>query len=69
MSSGSQSKLIKQTKEIRLKWEATRDAWRDRKASEFDQDYMASLAEEAARAAAVIEEVDKVLRKIRKDCE
>jgi len=61
--------LIQAMKELNMKWEQTKDFWRDQKCRQFEVDYLSGLAQHVARASAAIEEVDAVLSKVRSDCE
>jgi hypothetical protein len=61
--------LAGRTKDLAEKWQHTKDSWRDAKSQEFEQSYIQPLIDGVSSAASVIEELDKVLRKIRKDCE
>jgi len=54
------SKINKMTKEITAKWGDVRTRWKDVKGG---------LADRVSATATVIEEIDRVLTKIRKDCE
>jgi len=63
------SKINKMTKEITAKWGDVRTRWKDVKGDEFDKNYMEGLADRVSATATVIEEIDRVLTKIRKDCE
>jgi len=56
-------------KVLKAEWEQTTESWRDTKADEFAQTYLEELPHRAARTAAVIEELDTILRKVRLDCE
>ena len=57
------------TKEIMLKWRDTREHWDDAKATEFERKYMDELQASVDTAVIVIEKLDKLLAKIKKDCE
>lgn len=57
------------TKELMLKWEAARESWRDAKAEEFDRKYLAELIASVDKAAAVFDQLDKLVMKVRSDCE
>jgi hypothetical protein len=57
------------TKDLAENWHQTKDSWRDAKSQEFEQTYIQPLIDSVSSAGSVIEELDKVLRKIRKDCE
>jgi hypothetical protein len=65
----NKSRLAGLTKEILLKWQETRESWQDAKSLEFERQFMAELAADVDSAAAVIEQLDKVLGKLRSDCE
>ncbi len=65
----SAANLSQAVKDLLLEWDQTRFAWRDAKSREFEETYLQDLPHHAARAAAVIEEIDAILRKVRLDCE
>jgi len=66
---GNASKLAAITKELSIQWQQTKEHWGDAKSQEFERQYMAELLAAVDRAATVIEELDKVVTKIRNDCE
>jgi len=57
------------TKDLWLQWQQTKEYWRDAKSQEFEQKYLDELVASVDKATAVIEDLDKLLMKIRKDCE
>jgi len=57
------------TKELSRKWEETKASWRDAKSQEFELKYMAELTGSVDRAVEVLDQLDKVVSKIRSDCE
>ena len=61
--------LASVTKEVLMKWRETREHWQDGKSEEFDHRYMAELQSNVDRALIVIDELDKIISKIKKDCE
>ncbi|MFV1996172.1 MAG: hypothetical protein ACC661_12110 [Verrucomicrobiales bacterium] len=65
----SRAQLMMLTKELRNEWLRTREHWQDAKCQQFDSDYMIPLREGVNGAGNVIEELEKLLTKIRKDCE
>lgn len=67
--SGSKSRIVGVTKELSLRWAETKDDWRDAKCQEFEKRYMQELFARVDRAVLVIEKLDEVLAKVRKDCE
>ena len=66
---GSASNLVQATKDMVNEWEQTKSYWRDVKADEFAHQYLSPLPDSVARARAAMEEIEKLLRKVREDCE
>ncbi len=62
------SRLAGITKELSVQWQQTRTYWRDAKALEFEQKYLAELWNSVDKTVAVIEQLDKLLSKVHKDC-
>lgn len=70
MNIGTDGRVISTaTKELSLKWQQTRDSWRDAKSQEFEQKYMNELIGSVDRAVAVLDQLDKVVARIRSECE
>ena len=46
-----------------------RNHWRDQKAAQFERKYIAPLPDSISSAIAIIDELDNVLAKIKKNCE
>lgn len=67
--SANRTRLVAITKELSLQWENTKDAWRDAKADEFEQKYMVELLAAVDNALLVLDQLDKLVSKVRKDCE
>ena len=67
--SGNKSRLVGTTKELSLRWEETRNYWRDAKSQEFEHKYMQELLTRVDKAVTVIEKLDEILRKVQSDCE
>ena len=67
--SGSRGRLLALTRDILLSWEETKAHWHDAMSEEFEKRFMAELAAHSSRAVSVMEELDKVLHKVRSDCE
>jgi hypothetical protein len=57
------------TKELWLQWQQTKEYWRDEKSEEFEKKYLEELVASVSKAVGVIEELDKLTNKIRRDCE
>jgi hypothetical protein len=68
-AAGSKSKLLAATKELSLKWQDTKNYWRDEKSMEFERKYLSELFTNVDKTVTVMEKLDELLTKIRKDCE
>ena len=66
---GSASNLVQAVKELSIEWQITKDYWRDVKSIEFVEKYVGRMPDHMVRALSVMEELDIILRKVRKDCE
>ena len=67
--SGSKSRLSAVTKDLWMEWEQARNHWQDAKAREFHNKYMQDLFISVEKTITVIEKLDELLKKVRKDCE
>ena len=67
--SGNASKLIALTRQISAQWEQTKESWQDAKSQEFERQYIQELLASVDKAVTVIEQLDKLVSKIRTDCE
>ena len=65
----SSNRLSGITKELRAQWLDTKSYWKDAKSLEFERRYMEELFASVERTVTVIEQLDKLITKIRKDCE
>ena len=65
----SGSRLAGLTKELRAQWQDTKNYWKDAKSQEFERKYMEELLASVDRAVTVIDQLDKLVTKIRQDCE
>jgi hypothetical protein len=65
----SSNRLSGITKELRAQWQDTKTYWKDDKSLEFERRYMEELLASVDRTVTVIEQLDKLITKIRKDCE
>lgn len=65
----SASNLMQAAKDLAAEWHRTQESWRDAKAREFEEKYLEQLPGHIARTTRVMEEIDALLRKVRKDCE
>ena len=67
--SGNKSRLAATAKELSIQWEETRNYWRDVKSQEFEHRYLEELFVRVDKTVTVIEKLDEVLEKVRRDCE
>lgn len=67
--SGSKGLLTLATRNLQVRWGETRLSWRDRKAQEFEETYLAELITSVNSAIRIIEELDKLLEKVHADCD
>ena len=67
--SGNQGRLIGLTRDILLEWTETKNYWNDAKSEEFERRFMSELSVHVNRAVLVLEQMDELLKKVRKDCE
>jgi hypothetical protein len=65
----SGARLEALTRELRIEWQQTKTTWNDAKSLEFEQKYLQELFATVERTLSTIEQLDKVVTKIRKDCE
>ena len=66
-ASGARLEAI--TRELRLQWLQTKESWDDAKSREFEQQYLLELFGAVDRSVSVMDELEKLITKIRKDCE
>jgi hypothetical protein len=70
MNINSNGKLIMAaTKDLWLRWGETKEHWQDAKSGEFEQRYLLELQSGVDRALPVFADLDKLISKIRSDCE
>jgi hypothetical protein len=67
--SGNGKRLAQLTLQLSNQWQQTREHWQDAKGLEFEAHYIEELRAGVERAVTVIEQLDKIVMKIRKDCE
>ena len=65
----SGSRLAGVTKELRAQWQDTKSYWKDATSQEFEHRYMEELLASVDRTVTVIDQLDKLVTKIRQDCE
>ncbi len=66
---GSKSRLAAVAKELSLRWDDTKSYWKDDKSREFEHRYLEELFAQVDKSVTVIDKLDEILTKVRKDCE
>jgi hypothetical protein len=65
----NKTRLTSVTHELFNRWRETKQHWRDAKAAEFERLYIEELNASVNAASGVIDQLDKIMAKIKKDCE
>jgi hypothetical protein len=65
----SAARLTAATRELSNHWQETKYYWRDAKSAEFERKYLQELLATVDRTVAIMEQLDKLLAKIKDDCE
>jgi hypothetical protein len=65
----SKARLDGLTRELSAQWADTKASWLDAKSIEFERRFMDELLTNVNRATAGIHELEKVVNKVRHDCE
>ena len=60
---------MKAVRDLNVSWRQTKNFWMDAKALEFQEKYISPLPDAVNSASSIIEDLDKILTKIRRDCE
>ena len=67
--SGNGSKLTALTRQLSAQWQQTKESWQDAKSKEFERQFIDELMASVDKSVTVMEQVDKLVTKIRNDCE
>ena len=65
----SKAQLATLAKELSRNWEYTRQHWQDRKSAEFEEKLLEPLQTQMVATFEALEKLDRILIKIRSDCE
>lgn len=65
----SKARLDMLTRELASNWAQTKYYWRDAKSQEFEQRFMDELLAGVNRTTTSIQELEKIVAKVRNDCE
>ena len=61
--------LTTATRELSAQWGQTKNYWQDAKCAEFEKKYITELLATVDTSAEVIDRLDKLVNKIKRDCE
>jgi hypothetical protein len=67
--SANKTRLASITNELSGNWQQTKEYWRDAKSEEFERKYMDELFDGVNTAITVMDQLAKLLNRIRTDCE
>ena len=65
----NRTRLMTVSRELSAQWVQTKACWRDARCAEFEREYMDELQSSVDTAVQVIEQLDKLVSRIRSDCE
>ena len=66
---GSGNRLMGLTKQLRAEWDQTKQYWNDAKSQEFEQRFLSELIAGVNQTIANIDTLERVISKVRNDCE
>jgi len=69
MSSEAEASLAAALQNLTIAWQEVRGHWRDAKCGEFEERYLKELPSRTTQAAGMMEEIGKILKKAKNDCE
>jgi hypothetical protein len=67
--SSARGRLTGVTRDLSLKWDDTKNYWRDGKSQEFERRFLRELFAEVNQSQLAMEKLDELLCKIRNNCE
>jgi hypothetical protein len=67
-SGANDAVLLGALKDLNAHWERTASAWRDAAREQFERDYLRELAVSVRTAASAINQIEVLLRQVRKEC-
>lgn len=65
----SKGRMLGLSRELLKTWQETQAHWHDQKSREFDSTYMQPMFDAMDNAVTAMDDLDKMLQKLRKDCE
>lgn len=61
--------LVALTKQLAVAWDETKSYWHDAKSEEFEKRFLMELSTTVERVAPVFDDLDKILTRVRSECE
>ncbi|MDA7605536.1 hypothetical protein OAK04_00050 [Verrucomicrobia bacterium] len=61
--------INKAVRDLNVNWQQCKNHWNDVKSKEFEEKYIVPLPDAVTATSSIIDEIDKVLNKIKRDCE
>jgi len=61
--------VVALTKQLAVAWDETRGYWHDAKSDDFEKRFLNDLISTVDRAAPVFDQLDRVLSRVRSECE
>jgi len=65
----TKTRLTTLTKILSNEWHSTKEHWQDKQALHFQKQYIEGLLQEVSSTIEIIEKLDKLVTKVKKDCE
>lgn len=65
----TRTRLATLTKMLSNDWNSTKEQWQDKQSVHFQKKYMEPLIQNATSTIEIIEKLDKLITKVKKDCE
>ena len=61
--------INKAVRDLNVSWQQCKNYWTDVKSKEFEEKYITPLPDAVTATSSIIDEIDKILTKIKRDCE
>lgn len=65
----AKSRISTLTKMLANDWNNTKEQWNDKQSAHFQQQYMEGLLQNVTSTVEIIEKLDKLVTKVKRDCE
>ena len=65
----NRTRLLAIARELSSQWQDTREKWRDQRAVQFEREFLDEIVQGVNTTGATITDLDKLITKIRHDCE